>query len=127
MNYEFAKRLKDAGFPQEYVMRVPEVIPPGRIGFDATMLTKPKEYLLERGITEETLVYADEMKEIKCYTPNLLELIEACGEEFGSLYVRDDGERCYQATNGDGLIVQGKDPTEAVAKLWLALNENKDK
>lgn len=54
--------------------------------------------------------------------PTLEELIEACGEEISSLF-RFEGywiARPTQEFNADG---EGSTPTEAVARLWLALNK----
>ena len=97
MNYELAKELKDAGFPlPEY----PETI----IG------TRGSEPLKLKGIIQE---------------PTLSELIEACGEAFGSItkmFKPDDG--LFRAVSYSGKIIKtGRTPEEAVARLWLKLNE----
>ena len=71
-------------------------------------------------------------EEERRYVPTLSELIEACGNEFGSLS-RWGGFRkftplsdewvCWKV-NGDGYdSCGGKTPEEAVVKLWLELNK----
>ena len=56
----------------------------------------------------------------RVYVPTLEELIEACGENFGSLDKRHDG--WLARTNGDQPCVAGT-PAEAVARLWLTLQK----
>jgi len=96
MDYELAKELKDAGFPQVFH-------PKGGMEFDG---------------------YLDEDYEtgsLGVATPTLEELIEACGEEFGSLYQSHFG---WIADKGLHELEQhGETPSEAVARLWLALNK----
>jgi hypothetical protein len=54
---------------------------------------------------------------------NLEELIEAIREDFGSLALNARGNWCAISKFGDiGAI--GSTPTEAVARLWLALYVN---
>ena len=52
--------------------------------------------------------------------PDLSELIEACGEGFGSL--QKHGERWYVASNPLTKLECGETPEIAVASLWLKLN-----
>jgi hypothetical protein len=55
--------------------------------------------------------------------PTLEELIEACGNDIARVWrVRDSGW-CATGTN-DFLDEQGATPTEAVARLWLALQSS---
>jgi hypothetical protein len=102
MNYELAKKLKDAGFPQS-----------GRGGFK---WTDEEPHLGE-----------------PVYIPTLSELIEACGEEFGTLgkykWPSGDGRADWLATQqydaenlGKNNKGEGSTPEKAVANLWLALN-----
>jgi hypothetical protein len=92
MNYELAKELKDAGWPQDK-------LPVG-------------------GYSREP-----------CYIPTLEELIEACGGKFHSLARADKewwaSELLEPFADKFPLRVGGSTPTEAVARLWLALNEKK--
>lgn len=57
------------------------------------------------------------------YFPTLSELIEECGTKFGNLILRKDGkfEVCDCRLNHNAHVVEGRTPTEAVARLWLAL------
>jgi hypothetical protein len=62
------------------------------------------------------------------YNPTLEELIEACGERFNSLGVVDG--QWWAAEKPAGLFIDtfpsrtnGNSVTEAVARLWLALNK----
>lgn len=114
MNYELAKELKDAGFPQyghNYDEGGNRCIVQGRF----------IEGNAKDGGTLEGTAYA----------PTLSELIEACGEDFKYLSKRDDGK--WVGGNHSGKIVHGEytehsyqfgeTPSEAVARLWLALNK----
>ena len=92
MDYELAKSLMDAGFPQ--------------IGKGSSI-----------GSLEKLVWRISD----RVYVPTLEELIDACGENFGSLDKRHDGwlaranedQRCFAGT-----------PAEAVARLWLTLKNN---
>lgn len=56
--------------------------------------------------------------------PTLSELIDACGEEM-TIGIRKKSSCAFLA--GDPLVMcDGKTPEEAVAALYLALNEKKD-
>lgn len=52
------------------------------------------------------------------YFPSLEELVEACGAKFKNFRRKGDG---WWADSKHHMS-KGKTPTEAVAKLWLALN-----
>jgi hypothetical protein len=99
INYELAKKLKDAGFPQKYGDN------------------PPQEQIKEM----ENNGYA--------YIPTLSELIDACGYEFMNLHQAryEYGKRwgCrFQSKYG---IEEQEDmyetPEEAVANLYLKLND----
>ena len=96
INYELAKKLKDAGFPMK---RVGGLAPDG-----ASVYADAKgAYLL----------------------PTLSELIEACGTNFYGLRRDRDALGVYWiAETRDNLKNTGgsETPEEAVARLWLALN-----
>ena len=96
--YELCKKLKDSGFPQKDHGNQFDYI-------DASG---------NRGNLD-----ADE----SYYCPTLNELIEACGEEFTSLF-RVNAERWEADHEQSETIHGGKTPSEAVAKLYLALNEH---
>ena len=94
MDYELAKKLQDAGFPQA-----------GKgswIGPSSNLIWRSSD---------------------RVYNPILSELIEACRDEFDNLNrLRTTGTLRFQAA-GAGKIGDGSTPEEAVARLWLALNE----
>lgn len=99
MNYELVKKLKEAGFPYVGVWR---------------------KYRDDEGNDgDPDLIWPD---------PTLSELIEACGEDFGSLnrnFEPDDGlwRAVKKGTVHVGIITEGKTPEIAVANLWLELNK----
>lgn len=58
--------------------------------------------------------------------PTLEELIEACGDQFYSLvFALDNDWRAFSEKDQWNTVAtaDGKTPTEAVARLWLALNK----
>ncbi len=106
MKYGLALELKDEGFPQE--------IKEGSFYWTG-MMKRPFCW----GGEGEDKPYGEYVLH-----PTLEELIEACGDKFDSLnVVRQDGQilwfATFEPTGYDGLT-----PTEAVARLWLALNKS---
>lgn len=111
MNYELAKELKDAGFPQ----------------WAEEPRTGARAYTNEREIVE----YDDGFwrnGEPVYSIPTLEELIEACGD----IVLWKNGEQwSADFFNGKDKIYideyfdpnNGTTPTEAVARLWLSLNK----
>ena len=113
MTYETVKKLKDAGYSQEDPRRTPVTITNENI----------HEFIMK--------VKGD------CYIPSLSELIEACGDDLDIL--ERDGDGGWQAATpmttvdaGCGCCYdtkktceQGKTPEEAVASLFLRLNDKK--
>jgi hypothetical protein len=95
VDYELAKYLMDAGFPQ---------IGNGRlIGSPSKLVWRSSD---------------------RVYVPTLDELIEACGVNFGSLDKQHDG---WLASANCDQSCFGGTPAEAVARLWLALqNDDRD-
>lgn len=112
ISYELAKKLKDAGFPQWNYQKKGDVFC--------------------RGTDKE------------CYIPTLSELLEACGKGFYALYSPVDlytppgeafGLMAWVAVSPGSEYLPGKvidfghkagaasTPEEAVANLWLALQE----
>ncbi len=102
MNYELAKKLKDAGFPQREV-----------------------SHTGQHWVARDGYVAAHQGgDETECLIPTLEELIEACGDEFYSLvYATDNDWRAFSETNQWNTIAtaDGVTPTIAVANLWLNL------
>lgn len=103
MNYELAKRLKDAGFPEIVIQDNPAGTAP---------------------LSIETGPYRPSISML----PSLSTLIEACGENFVSLNRNEEFSTWeaygkYQHWNNDIEYEGGQTPEEAVANLWLALNK----
>lgn len=114
ITYTTAKRLKEAGFPQNTMYA--SVLPPENKGGKRIMqIMKREEYcnsyinLLSAGYDVVSM-------------PFLEELIEACGEKFFSLTKHVES---WQTNWIDGMAGEtaGSTPPEAVANLWLSLNE----
>ncbi len=104
MNYELAKKLKDAGFSQE--------VPDWR--------------------SDPCYSFIDDNEGEVYYDPTLSELIEACGDNFWQL-TRDDGVYKWVTythsplplSRENGFYSGGNTPEEAVANFWLELNKKK--
>lgn len=60
------------------------------------------------------------------FVPTLSELIKACGNSFIKVmkYFEEDNFLATGDKKGDIFLGDGKTPEEAVANLWLELNEN---
>jgi hypothetical protein len=117
MDYKLAKQLKDAGFPVTSIC----------IG-DKIWINKDNKSIViskdELEIAFNKIVVKGEWYKI----PTLSELIEACGDKFNELirYYQGDGFlACASGLGKDGMAIaeEGKTPDEAVAKLWLELND----
>lgn len=107
MNYGLAKQLKDAGFPQKAYK--------GAVSYVAKQLC---------------IQIDDEIKTVSTdvFVPTLEELIEACGEDFYHLESWNGGDGDWKCAGSNSkqstvCITFGSTPTEAVARLWLALNK----
>lgn len=145
MNYELAKRLKDAGFPQ-YSERITsaEDVCPQKAGsildhrtFDYGIYPIPEPDDFSQGkaisscILSREYLQSEEGRKYTVYFPTLEELIEACGEEQDICIYRplsDDRKRwCAVWADKDTRISITRSysttPIEAVANLWLTLNE----
>lgn len=106
MNYEIAKELKEAGFPQ--------VIWRGQNYDDERKVAVIAENFMENEAIGE-----------KVYIPALSELIEACGEQVFDLVRRKTvAGNWYWEAETEVAYGEGSTPEEAVANLWLALNKN---
>ena len=116
MNYELAKKLKDAGFPQTGDLS-------GMVGI----------YYPNEEETWSTIFY-NQYVTLKIeghpeilYLPTLSELIEACGGMFRKLENMTGG--LWKAESIEVMDIpvgyqgSGKTPEEAVANLWLELNK----
>ena len=96
MDYSLAIELKNAGFPQ---------------GGTGRWIVDPSLIVVRTGD--------------RAYIPTLSELIEECGENFETLVRYKDGTyRAYRRNGPEDLqAIPSNTPTEAVARLWLALNK----
>lgn len=110
MNYELAKRLKDAGFPQN----------------PNDHNESPNSWFDKDG---DLLDFVSDL-EADVYNPTLSELITACGRCFGGLQPWDALNypfkkwRVDRRESGIGIFLfYGSTPEETVANLWLALNK----
>lgn len=104
MNYQLAKELKDAGFPQT----------------GAETMNHELDVFLE---SDGSLCRAWNRLEKGARVPHLEELIEACGNVI-SLMVGKDKTVALNETNPMESTSRGEGatPTEAVARLWLSLH-----
>jgi hypothetical protein len=109
MNYELAKQLKDAGYPQPIIVR-----------------TCGHSYWIAES--------KNGREQERCYVPTLSELIEACGHPIvlhspGSTDINEGyympSKNLWSAFQGWEKTAFGNTPEEAVAHLWLALNSTK--
>ncbi len=101
MNYELAKKLRDAGFPVKKGTK-----------FSWT----GKETIFFDGETN------DDHQRIYFEAPALSELIEACGDGFRWIQkCAGWWEACANENNIEN--TQGSTPEEAIANLWLELNK----
>lgn len=115
MNYELAKELKDAGFPQLYKIgcwffRNGDVLRTSLTNeYQPMMFTDPEHFR-----PSDT---------VDLYVPTLEELIEACGANLlglGHNAIFQTWRAMSVKTSIEGV---GATPTEAVAHLWLALHK----
>jgi len=129
MNYELAKQLKEAGFPQDKL----------ETGYCIDELDKP--VLANKCGSYDTCgVNAEGEKAFICKVSTLSELIDACGDRFKELeggtdmdgkltwfaFAEGEGRKicdsCKTILGENDVSGCGKTPEEAVAKLWLKLH-----
>ncbi len=99
MNYELAKKLKEAGFKQS--------------GKGKVWYTSSED--------REQYFFDGEFEIRPVYIPTLSELIEACGEE--DLILKCIVKENWTAEKLTGEYGIGNTAEEAVANLWLELNK----
>ena len=108
MNYELAKKLKEAGYPFREI-KGGMCLPEGQDYFDFNPSGNPK-------------IGAQHF-----YCPTLSELIEACGDKFYGLHKMVNGEWLafmYDIEDSTRQVeCKGNTAEEAVSNLWLELNE----
>ena len=108
MNYELAKKLKEAGFPQ-FPIAGSGMFIDGKVEY-----SNDGEW---QGNIEPPLK-----------VPSLSELIEACGDRFGGLEKQQKDWFCYSIQSRylqikSSPVAIGYTPEEAVVYLWLTLNK----
>ncbi len=114
INYELAKKLKDAGFPQED-------------GHFYWFDTGTRSMFLEC-VSDESEALHEHSREYQrlAMVPTLSELIEACGDNV-FLEVYKDTKSCSASnrpySQENEKRGRGSTPEEAVANLWLELNK----
>jgi uncharacterized protein Usg len=115
MDYNLAKELRDAGFPQK----------DSEFYFGAGYSFNGGQPVYERHHRRELLPLYTWQEFLAA--PTLEELIETFGDSFYSLGINQiDGDKWIaQKKDTAGYIhgTGGTTPTEAVARLWLALNK----
>ena len=132
MNYELAKQLKDAGFPQGTPHKGGYWLPDP----NDNHTTEPDNI---RNTSTKTLEGAkmlpSYMFQDSLWSPSLSELIEACGEGFflleqephpwrqSRLWRAEAWKDATNDNNSDVFSAGGPTPEEAVARLWLSLNK----
>ena len=105
MLQELAKELKSAGFPN----------------IQDVQHRQGREFLTPDGLVS---VYSlgEAAPTDDWFLPTLSELIASCGEKFSSL-ILDCGKWRCTASGYEGYDDLYSTPSEAVARLWLALNK----
>ena len=125
MNYELAKKLKEAGFPQE--------LNNGDWAYftDKDEYTDNEIHLMHDDNDEGCFVgnsyshrYFDHDPTSWTKVPTLSELIEACGTWIDLYGYNDRWYASPNTANENRNIYYGSSPEEAVARLWLSLNKN---
>lgn len=129
MNYELAKKLKDAGFPQKYKQTVPNCDFAYKEGIEELKMLHidtDTDWWLGDNYAETDM--PDEVMQkdwVKC--PTLSELIEELGSDFGGLHRSGDGFYAFEfhCCDEDKGVYTGEYSyaEEAVAHLWLELNK----
>jgi hypothetical protein len=113
MTYELAKQLKDARFPQDLKL--------GDWCWEGLNMGGGGPYKWQKLTDEVENLATGELLKI----PTLSELIAACGAIPFSLKGGDYDIHYWWIAEAKEKRERGESPEEAVAKLWLALHQNK--
>lgn len=119
MNYDLAKKLKEKGFKQISNNPRYSFYGFGSVGGVDAFYVSSKDVELIKNIHKEDIVLI----------PTLSELIEACGKDLYQLdnSFRGNPEIIDWYARGKGVsCVSGSTPEEAVANLWLKLQEKNE-
>lgn len=117
MDYNLAKKLKEAGFPQKY-------------GEMYKWINKDNSRLAIFSIEMYERYIKEEIDELPVYEPTLSELIDACGRDFSQVGrnfdegLRIDEQWIALSTMKLHKFGNGKTIEEAVANLWIKLNKS---
>lgn len=128
MTYELAKKLKEAGFPQNYTVGDYVMFQFGDEWKTVLVTHHGSEHQCDEDLNHrcecECNTCYPYMNRDALFVPKLSQLIGACGEEFYDLQSKGNGF-WLSSGNHDGEWIEGfgSTPEEAVANLWLALNE----
>lgn len=108
ISYSVAKKLQLAGFKEKNSLRA------------------DSKYMLEDGTYIHQTILRDWIPAEAVYAPNLTELIDACGENFGQLvrhYLGVSYAAFSETGHSDKLKWEsGKTAEDATGNLWLTLN-----
>jgi len=146
MDYELAKKLKDAGFSQRDDLIEVEskreffhnggyhLLRENGDGSDGYPYQEENDRTMR--LEYFTWEYVQEHKNLIVYIPTLEELIKEFGDRFGALtqFDREKGKGWFAAghkviwdSDEDGFIqCSGDEPEEAVANLWLGINNKNE-
>jgi hypothetical protein len=115
MTREFAKELKNAGFPDPAYR-------PGRHFFPHENSAGWSDFAHDHGVTIGPYELENRLQDIKdgYYCPGLSDLLDACGQRFTRLSIVKD--IWFAECDEPATSTMGESPEEAVGRLWLALN-----
>jgi hypothetical protein len=123
MDYELAKELKEAGFPQSYK----------GAGLGGKYICPHEDGVHPLISFGPPVGSSDDLCEEGSYLPTLSELLAACGPQFWSLGRTPKGQWFACGTTEETGDEEREESTahcvsakEAVARLWLALYANAD-
>ena len=118
MNYELAKKLKDAGFPFKDHIEY-ETVRGEKVEYPINVTNK--DIIQSEFSTDFETKISKTTNYLAYNIPTLEELIEACGNKFGTLQLTILGWSALTSWTPPQ-VFSGSTPKEAVANLWLALN-----
>jgi len=127
MDYELAKKLKEAGFPQIHKSSMSDEVNPFSLIYPENQQWFDGWPMRPAPDDTPNAIHVDDIETrrlVGAYLPTLPELIDALGDDFGVLERSDDPDAPHRwmALSADSMVTRSGDtPEEAVAKLWIAL------